>query len=549
MIGKGGMGVVWAGTNERTGKRVALKILRRAFDPDSEVAKLFHREASVASRVNHPNVVTVFDIIDHEQMTCIVMEFLNGEPLNEYLDREGPISIERAAALLLPAMRGVSAANGQGVIHRDLKPHNIFLCVGPDGRMVTSKVLDFGNSLLLENAPGSPIEAGQLAAIGTPAYMAPENIAGSTHYDERVDVYGFGVVLYEALAGRHPFPGQPGPELLTRIMHGQSTPLDSLCPHLSPEILGIVERAMATDPDDRFPNLDPFIRVLEDHVLPVTPLPRSMTPLAGVPVMPLTEPHSGIADAFVQIRRRSEETQQHETQVMYSPNDRKGASPPVARAESKDEARGFDRDAPGDLPPQMRSIGSFLGKPLVQGLLFAAVLALVIWLAFPMPTWRSGPNPASPPVAPPPEANPAPVGFVPDGRPPLGAENPPDTGSIPMEVSPAVSGPDASERPPANARAGHKRLPPEESPPRERRTAGSGPNPPATDTQLPLALPADAAELPQPAAEPLPVAPNPIAPPPESITPLPLPASALLPSPYTEQELPPKPGSTSPDSN
>ncbi len=121
LIGKGGMAVVWAGTSERTGKRVALKVIRRSFAAKDEAAELFRREALAAGRVNHPNVVNVFDVIDHEDMTCIVMELLSGEPFDQYLARKGPLSADEAATLLLPAMRGVAAAHAQGVIHRDLE--------------------------------------------------------------------------------------------------------------------------------------------------------------------------------------------------------------------------------------------------------------------------------------------------------------------------------------------------------------------------------------------------------------------------------------------
>jgi len=148
------MAAVWAGTNERTGKRVALKVILQSMATTEDAQRLFHSEALAASRVNHPNVVTIFDVIDHEGMTCIVMEFLDGEPLSSYIARKGALSVSEATALLLPAMRGVAAAHAKDVIHRDLKPQNIFLCIGPDGRVVTSKVLDFGISIMLERVIG-----------------------------------------------------------------------------------------------------------------------------------------------------------------------------------------------------------------------------------------------------------------------------------------------------------------------------------------------------------------------------------------------------------
>src|SRR5450631_721855 len=152
LIGKGGMAEVWAGTNERTGKRIALKAILRSFASSSDAIELFRREALASSRVNHPNVVNVFDVIDHEGMTCIVMEMLEGEPFGTYLKRKGYLGVDEAVALLLPAMRGVAAANAEGVIHRDLKPQNIFVCIDPDGRLITTKVLDFGISVIREKS-------------------------------------------------------------------------------------------------------------------------------------------------------------------------------------------------------------------------------------------------------------------------------------------------------------------------------------------------------------------------------------------------------------
>ncbi len=131
LIAKGGMAAVWAGINEHTGKRVALKLILQSFASNTDVIELFRREALTASSINHPNVVNIFDVIDHHGMACIVMELFDGETLGSYLARNGALSLQTTLTLLLPAMRGVAAANAQGVVHRDLKPANIFLCSSP----------------------------------------------------------------------------------------------------------------------------------------------------------------------------------------------------------------------------------------------------------------------------------------------------------------------------------------------------------------------------------------------------------------------------------
>jgi serine/threonine-protein kinase len=299
LIGQGGMAAVWAGTNERTGKRVALKVILRSLAKTTEAQALFYSEALAVSRVNHPNVVTVFDVIQHEGMPCIVMELLDGEPLGSYIAFRGFLTVGEATAVLLPAMRGVAAAHAQGVIHRDLKPQNIFICIGPDGRVVTTKVLDFGISVMVERATDR--SAGPLAglAMGTPAYMSPESLMGSASVDERADVYGFGVLLYEALTGEMPFPGQPGPELFHRIMNDAPPPVTLFRPELPPGLVGIIEKAMAKRPSDRYANLNLLLGSIEDALAPATPAPRLVTPIAGVPAQALRESSSGKVQAVL----------------------------------------------------------------------------------------------------------------------------------------------------------------------------------------------------------------------------------------------------------
>src|SRR6202142_877116 len=219
LVGQGGMAAVWAGVNEHTGKRVALKVILLSLSTTRDAQNLFHREALAGSRVNHPNVVSVFDIIEHEGMTCLVMEMLEGESLGSYIARKGFLSVNEAATLLLPAMRGVAAANAEGVIHRDLKPQNIFICIGSDGRLITTKVLDFGISVMREKSLDGAQVTQLLVPHGTPAYMSPEHISGAPDIDERADVYGFGVLFFEALTGQLPFLGEPGPALLVRILN------------------------------------------------------------------------------------------------------------------------------------------------------------------------------------------------------------------------------------------------------------------------------------------------------------------------------------------
>lgn len=300
LLAEGGMAAVWAGINQRTGKRVALKVILPSFAGVGEAMDLFRREALAASKVNHPNVVSIFDVIEHEGMTCIVMEKLDGETLGTYLAQRGRLSLEEAVTLLLPAMRGVAAANAQGVVHRDLKPGNIFLCKDPEGRPLTTKVLDFGISVSAERAKGpSDAPATKHTLFGTPAYMAPEDIEGTSPIDSRTDVYGFGVLLFEVLTGQVPFPGEPSPELFTRILTETPPKMADLRPELPSTVQFILDYALAKNPDERFPDVEQMIRAAEEHLLPRLRLERSLSPMAGVAFMPLGEAGSALRNISV----------------------------------------------------------------------------------------------------------------------------------------------------------------------------------------------------------------------------------------------------------
>jgi serine/threonine-protein kinase len=234
-------------------------------------------------------------------MACIVMELLEGEPLGSYMARKGFLGVNEVTTLLLPAMRGVAAANAQGVIHRDLKPQNIFICMEPDGRIVTTKVLDFGIAVMVER--GLDPSAGPALAMGTPAYMSPEHILGVADIDGRADVYGFGLLLYESLTGQMAFPGEPSLALFDRILHKPAVPVTVVRPDLPAGLVRIIEKAMAKDRDQRYSDVNLLVRALEDELTTPTPAPRLLTPQAGVPLSTTRElpsrPHASVVQAVL----------------------------------------------------------------------------------------------------------------------------------------------------------------------------------------------------------------------------------------------------------
>ena len=264
LLGSGGMAEVYAAINIRTERRVALKWILPALAASPEVLARFRREALAAGRINHPNVVTIFDVVEHQSSACLVMEMLSGETLADRMKRTGPMAFVEAVAIMLPAMRGVAAAHFHGVIHRDLKPDNIFLCMDADGSIRDCKVLDFGVSKLTvadAATTGDITLSGNV--VGTPEYMAPEQVRAGKHADHRIDIYSLGVVFYEMLAGRPPFVGEHFSGLMLDIMQRDPPPLASLRTDVPRRLAGVIHRALARELDRRYADMQTFILAVE----------------------------------------------------------------------------------------------------------------------------------------------------------------------------------------------------------------------------------------------------------------------------------------------
>jgi len=274
ILGRGGMSVVYRATHELTGKTVAIKFLlpeqARASHGASE---RFLREAQAAGRVNHANVVDVYDVGTHLSGLYLVMEFLHGEPLSDLVGH-GPMDVVDAVRILLPTMRGIAAAHARGVIHRDLKPENIFLCADADGSAREPKVLDFGISKLLSDEPQSLSLTMPGGLVGTPYYMPPEQIRGSSDVDARADIYALGVILYEMLTGHPPFDAETYSALMVKIATETPVPVERAAPPgvVSGGLGDVVRKAMARSPDQRFPTvaalavaLEPFSEGMRFH--------------------------------------------------------------------------------------------------------------------------------------------------------------------------------------------------------------------------------------------------------------------------------------------
>jgi hypothetical protein len=257
-LGAGGMGVVYRAFDTRLERPVALKVLPPAAIGDAARRERFVREAKAASALNHPSIVTVFDIdrvaTAEGEIDLLAMELVDGEPLDRALDA-GPLAIARALDHAVALADALAAAHRAGIVHRDVKPGN--LMVTASGQL---KLLDFG---LARNLPGVNVDPTAAtvpdgltatgAVVGTPAYMSPEQATGKP-VDARTDVFAAGAVVYEMLAGRRPFAGETPMAQLLAVLHEAPPPLRAARPEMPPELEAIVLRCLEKDPARRYPS-------------------------------------------------------------------------------------------------------------------------------------------------------------------------------------------------------------------------------------------------------------------------------------------------------
>jgi eukaryotic-like serine/threonine-protein kinase len=270
LLAQGGMGAVYAATHVVSGKRVALKWMLPTVSQLPDATERFVREARATARIDHPNVVDIYDVGSDGASVYLVMELLQGETLHQRLARS-PLSATQAISLLMPALRGVAAAHAHGVIHRDLKPDNIFLCQGPHGEPREPKVVDFGISKIAKSDQARDHGLTQSGVVmGTPYYMSPEQVRGAKELDERGDVYAFGVILYEMLAGQRPFQAETYNQLILKIATEDPVPVLRQNPTLDPRLAAVVERAMARAPEARFGSIEALALALQPFAGGVT---------------------------------------------------------------------------------------------------------------------------------------------------------------------------------------------------------------------------------------------------------------------------------------
>ena len=253
-LGRGGMAKVYRGTDTVLGRPVAVKILAPQFADDPSFVDRFRREAQAAARLNHPNLVSVYDTGSDDGVHFIVMEYVEGKTLADYLAGGGRIMPQRAIEISEAVSQALTAAHAQGVIHRDIKPGNIMIT--PSGDV---KVADFGIARVIA---GAETVAQTVAVLGTAAYLSPEQAQGQP-VDQRSDLYSLGCVLYEMVAGRPPFTGDSPVAVASKQVLEQPVPPSKLNPDVSPQLDAVIMRTLAKNPANRYGSAEEFRQDLE----------------------------------------------------------------------------------------------------------------------------------------------------------------------------------------------------------------------------------------------------------------------------------------------
>lgn len=285
LLGSGGFGAVYIAEQTGVGREVVVKLIRRVLTENADVVERFKREARIAARLAHPNVVQLFTAGQTDDGAhYLVMEYVPGPTLHELLWREAPFDEVRALRIGEQIAAALAAAHGAGIVHRDLKPANVIL-TAITGRAEHAKVLDFGIAKLLEQGDDGPSLTATGAIVGTPAYMSPEQVSGQP-LDGRSDIYTLGLMLYEMATGKHPFDANTPVQYIIQHLQQPITPPSVRTPgvHLSAEFESILQRCLAKSPNDRFASAEAVhtaMKRLADRMESAADPPTNVRPSAA----------------------------------------------------------------------------------------------------------------------------------------------------------------------------------------------------------------------------------------------------------------------------
>lgn len=298
-IGEGGMGSVWLAEHTMLGRRAAVKLLHSSFSDRPDIVTRFFNEARAATQISDPGIVQIFDF-GHtgDGQAYIAMELLDGEPLDQRLQRLGRLQVQQAVRIVRQVASSLGAAHARNIVHRDLKPENIYLVRDPEvpgGER--AKILDFGIAKLLGDQAGA-VKTQTNAVMGTPLYMSPEQCRGSGGVDARSDVYSLGCVLFTLIAGTPPFNAEGQGELLVAHITQPPPRVTSIAPHVPSNVDALIARCLEKDPAARFQNgtelasaLGTLLSSVSDSGVPSRVLPAD----AATAILPGTTTLGGAA--------------------------------------------------------------------------------------------------------------------------------------------------------------------------------------------------------------------------------------------------------------
>jgi serine/threonine-protein kinase len=267
MIGEGAMGAVFAATDEALGRRVAVKTMWQRHADSPDLVARFVNEARAAARIESEHVARIFDVGRTARGSpFLVLELLKGEDLAQTLASRWPLPVCESTGWLLQALEALAEAHSLGIVHRDLKPANLFLARRRDGTSIV-KLLDFGISKDQGAVRPGPAITVTAAMVGSPAYMAPEQLRDARNVDGRADIWGIGVVLYELVTGTLPFNASNVADLCVAILEHSPASVRSYRRDAPPELDDVIRRCLERDPDDRYPD----VAALAEALVPFGP--------------------------------------------------------------------------------------------------------------------------------------------------------------------------------------------------------------------------------------------------------------------------------------
>lgn len=529
LIGEGGMGRVYEARHEALGLPIALKVLHEDLSERPGLTVRFLQEARACALIQSPHVTRVMDVDQlPEGLPYMVMERLTGESLQALLDRERRLPVDQAVDYALQILSGLESAHAAGVIHRDLKPDNVFITPSTGGPVI--KLLDFGIAKLRQTSEYQQDLTRPGALMGTPEYMAPEQLYAADQVDARADLYSVGAMLYEMLSGHRPADGQEPAAIVAIVATGQVKPLRELAPHVPQALADLVHRAMAPDREHRFPSamdlrlsLSAFAGSLS-HAgrLAATPAPAAVIPAPTAQASTTLEPNT---------TRAVPPTLPPDDEP---PGDHRGGAGTPAKDATQEAPREMiermtaeraARAAPAPAPPSMVTAQGARRRRSPWGVVFgvlvalgatAGIVALIIWQresrdtsAPPLPTLSPDApappttitaQPGTPPLAPsPPVTTPTPA---PAPRAPTTPAKPPPAPTATAPATGDAGAPDAAAPPAFPPLTLPSSLPPLPS--------GLPPLPSGFPTTLPTAFPSTLPPIPGfPAPAPAPSAPPP----------------------------------------